>query len=564
MAQWQAETQALDPRISSHYEVMFLANGPVANIVSTENPLPVTLGSSNVNIIGNISVPTVISVNSTPGDPVHVHISEIGTSGNLQISYLPIGGNVNVTNLVTVTGNVTANGTVNVGNFPAIQTVNGTINIDNTVQVNVTNFPVTQNVVVTNTPNVNATITGTVTTTAIVSATDAFGRLRVSEPLTLFDSHFRFADNQLWSTSNTATANATFSANEGLINLNVDTTANAEIIRETTKVFSYQPGKSLLIFNTAVFAPAKTNLRQRFGYYGANNGVYLEQTGSTVNFVERSSVTGTMTEIRVPQADWNVDKMDGTGPSGKILDLSKAQILWMDVEWLGLGTVRIGFIIDGVFILCHRFNHANLIMTTYITTASLPLRYEIKNIGATANNSTLKQICSSVISEGGYELRGLQQAVGTPITAPKNLTTAGTYYPVVSIRLKSSPNRLDGIVILTALSLLGITNNAYYNWQVRATATTSGGTWVSAGVNSAVEYNITGTGTTGGRILASGFTAATNQSAAPIDILKEALFKFQLERDGLTGTPYELTLVAAPSTNGADIYASMDWEEISR
>ena len=396
------------------------------------------------------------------------------------------------------------------------------------------------------------------------TSVDAFGRLRVSEPMTLFDSSHRYRDNGLWSTSNTSNTTIVFSENEGLVNLNVDTTANSEIIRETTKVFSYQPGKSLLIFTTVVFESPKTNLRQRIGYYGANNGMYLEQTNSTINFVERSHVTGSMVETRIAQANWNIDKMDGTGPSGRILDLTKAQILWMDVEWLGLGSVRMGFVIDGEFVLCHTFHHANLVTSTYITTASLPLRYEIKNIGVTANNSTLKQICSSVISEGGYELRGLQQAVGTPITTPKDLPTAGTYYPLVSIRLKSSPDRLDAIVILTALSLLGITNNAYYNWQIRATATTSGGTWVSAGDNSAVEYNITGTSTSGGRILASGFAGATNQSAAPIDILKEALFKFQLERDGLTGTPYELTLVAASSANGADIYASMDWEEVSR
>ena len=396
------------------------------------------------------------------------------------------------------------------------------------------------------------------------TSTDAFGRLRVSQPYTLFDSSHRYRDNNLWATSNTSTANATFSASEGLVNLNVDTTANSEVIRETTKVFSYQPGKSLLIFTTVVFAPAQTNLRQRVGYYGANNGVYLEQTDSTINFVERSYVTGSMTEVRIPQSQWNVDKMDGTGPSGKILDLSKAQILWMDVEWLGLGTVRIGFVIDGEFVLCHRFNHANIVTTTYITTASLPLRYEIKAIGDIANHATMKQICSTVISEGGYELNGLQQAIDTPITSPISLTTAGTYYPIISIRLKTSPNRLDAIVILTAISLLGTTNNAFYNWQVRATATTSGGTWTSAGNDSSVDYKIGGTGITGGRVLASGFAGATNQSSAPINILKEALFQFQLERDGLAGTPYELTLCATTSSNGANIYASMDWEEISR
>ena len=394
------------------------------------------------------------------------------------------------------------------------------------------------------------------------TSVDAFGRLRVSEPFTLFDSSHRYRDNNLWATSNTSNTTIVFSENEGVVNLNVDTTANSEIIRETTKVFSYQPGKSLLVFTTVVFAPAKANLRQRVGYYGANNGMYLEQSGTDINFVERTLVPGVVTENKVPQSQWSVDVMDGTGPSGRILDLSKAQILWMDIEWLGLGTVRMGFVIDGEFVLCHRFNHANIIQTTYITTASLPLRYEIKNIGTTASSSTMKQICSSVISEGGYQLNGLQQAVGNTVTTPTDLTNAGTYYNLVSIRLKS--DRLDAIIIMTALSLLGITNNAIYNWQVRASATTTGGSWVSAGIDSSVEYKLDSATVSGGRILASGFTTSTTQSSIPVDILKEALFKFQLERNGLNNTPYELCLCCATNTAGADIYASLDWEEISR
>ena len=148
MAQFRVETGQLDTRISNHYEVMMLANGPAGNLVSNTNPLPVSLGSDTINIVGNIAIPTTVNVASSPENPVHSHITEVGTSGNLSISYLPIGGNVNVTNLVTITGNVTANGTVNIGNLPATQTVNGTINIGNSVQVNVTNFPVTQNVTI--------------------------------------------------------------------------------------------------------------------------------------------------------------------------------------------------------------------------------------------------------------------------------------------------------------------------------------------------------------------------------------------------------------------------------
>ena len=407
-------------------------------------------------------------------------------------------------------------------------------------------------------------------------AVDAFGRMRMSTPMTLFDSSHRYRDNNLWFTSNTAGATYTHSINQGLVNLNLPTTANAEIIRETTKVFAYQPGKSLFVLNTFVPAAPKPNLRQRIGYFGSQNGIYYEMDGANSYFVERSYVTGELVETRIAQTDWNVDNLlgptvndvvnhgvPGPCPSNILLDKSKAQIFWIDIEWLGLGTVRCGFVIDGKLIHCHSFHHANRIASTYITTASLPLRYEIKNTAATANNSTLGQVCSSVISEGGYELRGLQQAIGIPINAPRTLGTAGTFYPVVGLRLKASPDRLDAIVILTALSVMPISTGAY-NWQVRASGTINGGSWEDAGVDSAVQYNITGTSQTGGRILASGYFSASNQGTTQIDVLKEALFKFQLERNGLTSTPLELTLVVASNSADDTVVASLDWEEISR
>ena len=394
---------------------------------------------------------------------------------------------------------------------------------------------------------------------------DAFGRLRVSNPFTLFDSSHRFDDNGLWSTATATGGAATFNSAQGLVDLAVTAASGSEVVRETTKVFSYQPGKSLLVLSTFVMNSAKTNLRQRVGYYGAANGYYLELNNSTVSFVERTSVSGALVNTPVAQASWNVDPMNGSGPSGITLDLSKAQILFMDLEWLGVGTVRIGFVIDGNFYVCHKFQHANIIASTYITTASLPLRYEITNTGATSGASTLKQICSTVMSEGGYQLNGLQQAIGIPVTTPKTLAVAGTFYPIVSIRLKTSPNRLDGIVICTAISVIA-TSTGDYNWQVIASGTTTGGAWVSAGTGSSVNYNITGTSFTGGRILASGYFSVSNQGSTQVDILKEALFKTQLERDGLASTPYELTIVVASNAGGGGgaVLASMDWEEISR
>ena len=569
MAQWNKNTQDFLNQERSLFEVPMIATKD-GNPVSFENPFPVSLGSSSITINGSITIPTTVSVASSAANPVHNHITEVGTSdilttpylpvgigtNNLNLSYLPVGissllNTVSISNTSFYILNPVT--TVAVSGIGSTVTVQGTVGIGTTgqVSINLNNSPVsTANPFPVTFPPI---------------ATDAFGRQRMSTPLTLFDSSHRYRDNNLWSSLVVGTGSTVgFVTAQGLVQIGIGTTAGCSAIRETSKVFPYQPGKSLQVMNTFVMNPPKTNLRQRIGYFGADNGMYLELDGDTLYLVERSLSLGTTT--RVAQEEWNIDTMLGAGhlnPSGITLDISKAQILWMDIEWLGLGTVRLGFVVDGKFIHCHSFHHANLITSTYITTASLPLRYEIANTGITTSSSTLKQVCSSVISEGGYELRGIQQAVGIPINSPRTLGTAGTFYPVISLRLKTSPNRLDAIVILTALSIMPI-STGNFNWQVIASETTTGGAWVSAGVDSAVEYNITGTSSAGGRILASGFFNASNQGASQVDILKEALFKFQLERNGLTSTPYELTLVVASASSNDTVVASLDWEEISR
>jgi hypothetical protein len=400
--------------------------------------------------------------------------------------------------------------------------------------------------------------------TTVGVAGDAFGRLRTSAPFTLFDSSHRYQDNNLWSTATGVSSDATFNADAGLVDLNVTTTSGGYVTRETKQVFSYQPGKSLLVLNTFVMEPDKENLRQRVGYFNGSNGIYIQLDEGVLSFVKRSFVTGSVAETVVTQAQWNIDKLDGTGHSGKTLDINKAQIFWMDIEWLGVGTVRLGFVIDGVFIHCHSFHHANLIEATYITTASLPLRYEIINLDTTDSNSTLKQVCSTVISEGGYELRGEQRAIGTLISSPYDLTATGVRYPVASIRLKASPNRLDSIVIPTAISVLGQGNNGIYTWELVQDATTSGGTWSGVDSSSAVEYNISGSSTSGGTVVAKGYLASSNQGSTSVDISKEALFAFQLKRNGLTNLPEEFSLVVETKVAGHDVYGSLDFEEISR
>jgi hypothetical protein len=112
---------------------------------------------------------------------------------------------------------------------------------------------------------------------------------------------------------------------------------------------------------------------------------------------------------------------------------------------------------------------------------------------------------------------------------------------------------------------MGIGNNGKFMWKVIRNGTLANNTFTSAGTDSSVEYNMTSNNTvTGGITMAQGYFSSDAQSAVPTDILKEALFKFQLERNALTNTPYPLTLAVAGAIDTLDAHASMDWEEISR
>lgn len=385
---------------------------------------------------------------------------------------------------------------------------------------------------------------------------DAFGRVRVSEPFTMFDSSFRFSDNGLWVNSTSGATSSEFY--QGAMLLTVDGSLGTYLYRQTTRVFAYQPGKSLLVLSTMAFATPKSGLRQRMGYFSSTNGIYLEQDGLDLYLVLRSSSLGTTT--RVPQSSWNANTFL-TSP--RVLHIDRTNIFWMDIEWLGVGDVQCGFIVDGSYVLAHTFHNDNINVMPYMETGSLPLTIEIENTAATGTTSTFTHICNTVISEGGYRLNGTQISVGTPVTtATTSSGVAGTFIPVVSLRLKTT--KLNAIVVPTALSLVGLGNNVTWKYELRANCTVTGGSWAEVTADSAVEYNLGGTAVSGGRVIASGYLRSDNQSSTVLTVLKEDLFRNQLERDPFTGTPYVTALCMAASATSQSCFAAVDWEEVTR
>ena len=348
--------------------------------------------------------------------------------------------------------------------------------------------------------------------------------------------------------------------------LGIGTTAGCSIIRESKRVFSYQSGKALQVLQTFVMNPSKTNLQQRVGYFGANNGFFLERSDD-VYFVERSSVTGSVQDTKTAQSDWNIDPLDGTGQSGLTLDLDSPQILFIDIEWLGVGSVRMGFVIDGRLIHCHTFHHANISTApkgAYIQTACLPLRMEIENTAATASNSTLKRICGTVISEGGYELAGKPRIIGQLPTSSNSISlgTAGTFYPVVSIKLHS--NTMDAIVLPKQIDLLPI-SAANYRWEIVEGATITGAVWANVSSSATpVQYNTNTSATmSGGTVLNGGYLTSTVQGGGYLNIT-DGIFRYQLERDTFANTATTWTLAVAAGTNTSNVCGQILWEELTQ
>ena len=574
----------------SNTSSIFQSNGTA---ISNDNPLAVTVGGANItiqgntNIISNVEVtnfPNVQTVNGNVNATLIGSVTVSGITSNVNVN--PITGNVGVignVNVNPITGNVivTAIGNLDLtGNtLPVTGNVNATITNNLTISSinsNVTvvdgggSITVDGNVGITGTTNVSIT-GGSVEVSGFRDGLkDAFGRLRVSNPLTLFDTQARYYDHEQFSSSITgATANVVYNANSSTFLCSVGTASGDQVLRETVRTFTYQPGKSLLIYQSFCMNASKANLRQRVGYFGAQNGIYFEVDGSNLYMVIRSYSSGAIVEDRVAQADWNINSLSnsiGTNPSGITLNPALIQIWFCDIEWLGSGTVRVGFIIDGNYVECHHFHHANIPSTayvnnttTYMTTATLPLRLEITNTGITASPSTLRQICASVISEGGYQLLGNPRAASHLIGTPRRLPNDASFVPVIAIRLKST--MLDAVVVPINYSLVPAAQSLF-QFRVYKYAITSGGSWVDSAADSAVQYNLAPTALVSGNIVEQSFFNSTNQSAAA-PTQEQFSFVYQLEREPFTGTPYEYVITMATTGTNQDIYASIEWQEMT-
>lgn len=413
----------------------------------------------------------------------------------------------------------------------------------------------------------------TITTTVADGQQDAFGRLRVSEAFTLGDYKHTYGIDPNFRDTLINGGTVTHNSNQAAARLATSNNSASRAIHQTKMYHNYMPGKSQLIKTTINFYAHTTNVTKRTGYFDDLNGIYFEQDGSGVlSFVIRTNTSGTASDARkVTQQFWNKDKCDGTGASGFNLDITKTQIVFMDFQWLGVGRVRCGFVHNGLMIIAHEFYNSNVLPVVYMSNPNLPIRCEILNTGATAGGF-FDQICSTVVSEGGYMESGIDFSVDSGQTG-QAITVANGMYPVVAIRLKNTFRGYPNRVVVRAGNINAYAENypcywAVYKLEALANITLSSPTWTSADGDSAVEYSLNATAFTGGDRIDGGIVGTTSPGGsakgtgtAPVNQPSNAKKNFIAQN--FDSTDSEIYVVCGKAIGGTtSLWIDFQWREI--
>lgn len=419
-----------------------------------------------------------------------------------------------------------------------------------------------------NVPNgINAVINGDKIQTVPqdTASIDGFGRLRTSQPFAIFDhkqtaddldiansvENFPlFFDNQETSGTGTTT---TFDVNRASTTLGVSDTTSGTRVRQSKQRFNYQPAKSHLIVSTGIFGAQNTGITKRMGYFDENNGWFYETDGTDFSVVRRANVTGSPVDDKVIQSDWNIDTMDGSGPSGLTVDITKMQIFVIDFQWLGAGRIRMCLDIDGRMHPVHQFLISNVLAEVSVSTPNLPMRAEINNDGSGIVD-TLEIVCSSIIIEGQLEANGINRTHDNGIIHV-DADAIGAFYAILGIKLR--PTHLGISVLLHDVNVFAKTNDSFY-WAVSFNPTIAGTFTYSNIDKSSLEGAVGSTANTVsdlGIIINSGYGQAKTSLVEDID---SALKLGSL----IDGTPDELVLIVSPFSNNLDILGSIGYKEL--
>lgn len=380
-------------------------------------------------------------------------------------------------------------------------------------------------------------------------------RLKVAPYQSVFFNTFQFGkETDVWDESLVGVGTATHNELSSNVVMEVGSVAGSKVVRQTKNVMRYIPGRSASLTFAIRLEVPQVGIRRRFGLFDDNNGAYFEDDGGTYAYVIRSNTTGIVSERRVTRDDWNGEKFDGNGYTGVTADATKQQMISINYEWYGAGIVEFAWLMKNETIPSHTFENSNTLDAVWCSTPFLPIRIEIENVTGVAGTHYIYQGSNSLIQEGEPEKLGILESVANPITGT-TLAAANTFYPVVSLRLKS--DSLSAVALIRSLQTATNDNTNVY-WRLIENPTLTGASWTDhPDENSFVQYDTSATAMTDGNIVLSGFTISGGSSLVEVDD-KAAL---QIGRSGIGTISDIYTLAcASPNTNKAAL-AVLNWIE---
>ena len=380
-------------------------------------------------------------------------------------------------------------------------------------------------------------------------------RLKTSPYQTVFFNTFQYGkETDIWDEEVTGGGAAVHNPDASNITMSVGSAAGDKVIRQTRAVMRYIPGRTSTISFAIRLETPVAGVRRRFGIFDAENGAFFEDNGGVYSYVIRSKTSGSVVENRVLRDDWNGDKLDGNGFSRHIADPTKQHMIHIEYEWYGAGQVKFAWVIDGETIISHTFNHANVLDKVWCSTPFLPIRVELENVTGAAGTHYIYQGSNSLISEGEPEKLGILVSQATATTG-RTMASSNTYYPILSMRLKS--NNLTGIVLPRSLQV-ATNDNTNVFWRLVRNPTLTGASWTNhADPDSFTEFDLSATAMTGGTNMLNGFTIGGGSTLTNID--DKAIL--QLGRSSLGTVSDIFTLAcASPNTNKAAL-AVINWIE---
>jgi hypothetical protein len=383
---------------------------------------------------------------------------------------------------------------------------------------------------------------------------DAFSRLRISNPDTLWDVQSQYNTNSLTMESGntgTGTSAPTHDANTRMIALST-TAGTGTVYTQSYEYIPYQPGKSHFIAITGLLGAGVAGAVVDVGYFDASNGIFLRQNGTSgLQLVRRTKTSGSVVDNTVAQTSWNIDTLDGNGGTGITLDVTKVFILVIDLQFLGMGRIRVGFDIGGKIVYVHEFVNANVLTVPYMQTASLPIQMLITTT-ATGGAKASYFKCAAVESEGGRIDHD-----SFPFSTPEAVETAGsgTRTHILSVRPKTTFNSIANRerFVIGNLDILVTGSNPVY-WELCVGAVFAASTWADVNTAySAFEYtSVRGsfTNLTTGIVIASGHVSGAGSGANPptvtpitINSVVAQKYPISLDRAGAVRAMGTLTLL---------------------